>query len=34
MTHTGRYIAVVWENVDDDPWTVRVVTAYEVEEGG
>jgi uncharacterized DUF497 family protein len=35
MTNTGRYIAVVWENVDDDPWTVYVVTAYEPtsEEG-
>jgi uncharacterized DUF497 family protein len=29
-TSTGRYIAVVWETVIDDPRTVRVRTAYEV----
>jgi hypothetical protein len=29
-TETGRYIAVVWEHIDDDPYTVRPVTAYEV----
>jgi hypothetical protein len=27
-TSTGRFIAVVWESIDDD--TVRPVTAYEV----
>ena len=29
-TSTGRYIAVVWETVIDDPSTIRVRTAYEV----
>jgi len=28
-THTGRFIAVVWEHVDDDPLTVYPITAYE-----
>ena len=27
---TGRYLAVVYEIVDDDPLTIRPVTAYEV----
>jgi uncharacterized DUF497 family protein len=31
-THTGRTIAVVWEEVDENPLTVVVVTAYEVGE--
>jgi hypothetical protein len=31
-THTGRRIAIVWEYVDDDPFTVYVVTAYDVGE--
>lgn len=30
-TTTGKYVAVVWENVDDDPRTIRPITAYEVE---
>jgi hypothetical protein len=30
-TETGKYIAVVFEEVDDDPPTVRPITAYEVE---
>lgn len=29
-TSTGRYLAVVYELVDDDPLTMRPVTAYEV----
>jgi len=29
-TRTGRYIIVIWENVDDDPWTIYPVTAFEV----
>ena len=29
-TDTGRNIAVVWEEVDDNPLTMYVVTAYEV----
>jgi hypothetical protein len=28
----GRHIAVVWEVVVDMPFTVRLVTAYEVDE--
>jgi hypothetical protein len=31
-TPTGRHIMVVWEEVDDDPWTVRPITAYDVPE--
>jgi hypothetical protein len=29
-TSTGRHLAVVYELVDDDPLTLRPVTAYEV----
>jgi hypothetical protein len=29
-TMTGRYILVVWEHVDDNPRTIKPVTAYEV----
>jgi hypothetical protein len=29
MTDTGRYIAVVWEHVDDEPLTLYPLTAYE-----
>lgn len=29
-TDTGRYILVVWEHVDDDPMTIKPITAYEV----
>ena len=28
----GRLLAVVFEHLDDDPLTVRPVTAYDVEE--
>jgi uncharacterized DUF497 family protein len=28
-THTGRHIAVVWEQADDDPLAIYPVTAYE-----
>lgn len=31
-TSTGRYIAVVWEHVMDDPLTMRPITAYETPE--
>jgi uncharacterized DUF497 family protein len=31
-THTGRQIAVVWEEADENPLSVYVVTAYEVGE--
>ena len=30
-TQTGRYLLVVWEHVDDDPRTIKPVTAYDVE---
>ncbi len=30
-TETGRYILVVWEHVEDDPRTIKPVTAYEVK---
>lgn len=33
-TSAGRFIAVVWENVDDDPWTIKPVTAYEAPPPG
>jgi hypothetical protein len=29
-TRTGKHIVVVWEDVEDDPWTIKPVTAYEV----
>lgn len=28
-TSTGRHIGVVWEPVDDDPRTIKPVTAFE-----
>ncbi len=28
-TAEGRYLAVVWEHVDDDPLTVYPVTSYD-----
>lgn len=30
-TSTGLYLAVVWEHVDDDPRTVKPVTAYPTD---
>jgi hypothetical protein len=33
-TATGRYLAVVYELVDDDPLTLRPVTAYDVPPPG
>ena len=29
-TSTGRHLAVIYEIVDDNPMTIRPVTAYEV----
>jgi hypothetical protein len=29
-TPTGKFIAVIWEDVDDNPRTVYPITAYEV----
>jgi len=31
-TAAGRYLAVVWQHVFDDPLTVYPVTAYDVPE--
>jgi hypothetical protein len=31
-TSTGKYIIVVWEEVNEDPRTIYPVTAYEVPE--
>jgi hypothetical protein len=33
-THTGKHIVVIWDEVDDDPWTIYPVTAYEVPPRG
>jgi uncharacterized DUF497 family protein len=30
MTKTSRYIIVVWEQVKERPWTVRVKTTYDL----
>jgi hypothetical protein len=30
-TSTGKHIAIVWEHVDDDPLTIRPITAYETD---
>jgi len=29
-TSEGRYLAVVWEHIDDDPLTIRPITAFDV----
>jgi len=31
-TAEGRYIAVVWEHIIDDPLTLRPITAYDAPE--
>ena len=31
-TDEGRYLAVVWEHVADDPLTIYPITAYEAPE--
>ena len=31
-TDDGRYLAVVWEHVQDDPLTIMPVTAYDAPE--
>lgn len=33
-TTSGRYLAVVWEHIDEDPLTIYVVTAYDAPEPG
>jgi uncharacterized DUF497 family protein len=33
-TSTGRHLAVVYEIVDDDPFSLRPVTAYDVPPPG
>jgi hypothetical protein len=30
QSRTGKHIIVVWEHVEDDPRTIKPVTAYEV----
>jgi len=30
--HTGRYVVVVWEQVEKEPLCVRPITAYEPSE--
>ena len=31
-TNAGRYLAVVWEHVQDDPLTIYPITAYDAPE--
>ena len=31
-TSGGRYLAVVWEHIDDDPLTIYPITAYDAPE--
>jgi len=31
-TASGRYLAVVWEHIDDDPLTIYPITAYDAPE--
>ena len=31
-TASGRYLAVVWEHIQDDPLTMRRITAYDAPE--
>jgi uncharacterized DUF497 family protein len=31
-TSSGRYLAVVWEHIDDDPLTMYPITAYDAPE--
>ena len=31
-TSSGRYLAVVWEHIDDDPLTIYPITAYDAPE--
>ena len=31
-TSSGRYLAVVWEHIDDDPLTLYPITAYDAPE--
>lgn len=33
-TSTGKYIGVVWEHVDDDPWTIKPITAFPTNPPG
>jgi uncharacterized DUF497 family protein len=31
-TSSGRYLAVVWEHVDDNPLTIYPITAYDAPQ--
>ena len=31
-TSSGRYLAVVWAHIDDDPLTIYPITAYDAPE--
>jgi hypothetical protein len=31
-TDDGRYLAIVWEHVQDDPLTIMPITAYDAPE--
>ncbi len=31
-TSDGRYLAIVWEHVDDNPLTIYPITAYDAPE--
>jgi hypothetical protein len=31
-TSSGRYLAVVWEHVDDNPLTLYPITAYDAPD--
>ena len=33
-TQTGRHVAVVWDHVADDPYTIKPVTAYDAPPPG
>lgn len=33
-TSSGRYLAVVWEHIDDNPLTIYPITAYDAPERG
>ena len=30
-TSTGKHLAIIWEDIEEDPWSIYPVTAYPVE---